>query len=159
MYIPMNKLFPVFVMERWTIRLAFCQWLAQTWLVILTRTQYVSHWEEMYGSWLKLIVNASSLTEWYARATVSHFWVYSSNCREFPKSCTTGVNFSMLFLFSSDRIISCNLLSLGIIEWLDYWSFLSQLWVNEQSSSTEWYVKGFKNEVVLFWSLPSCVSL
>lgn len=129
-YIPMKTVVLIFVMERWTVRIVFCQWLAQTWLVILTRTQLVSQWEEMYGSWLKLIANASSLTEWYTRATVSCFWVCSSNCRRFPGGCTTGVNFSELFLFCSDRIITCNLLSLGIIEWLDYWSFLSQLWVN-----------------------------
>lgn len=109
-------------MGRWTIKLAFCQWLAQTWLVILTRTQHVSQWEEMYGSWLKLIVNASSLTEWCTEARVSHFWVASSNCWSFLKSCTAGVNFSVLFLFSSDRIISCNLLSLRISEWLDSWT-------------------------------------
>lgn len=115
-------------MERWTIKLAFCQWLAQTWLVILTRTQHVSQWEEMYGSWLKLIVNASSLTEWCARATVSYFWVDSGNCWGFPKSRTAGVNFSMLFLFSSDRIISCNLLSLQIIEWLVYWTVSCLSW-------------------------------
>lgn len=69
-YTLMSKLFLLFV--RRTIRLAFCQWLAQTWLVILTRTQRVSQWEETYGSWLKLIVNAGSLTKWCARTTVSH---------------------------------------------------------------------------------------
>lgn len=147
-------------MGRRTVKVAFCQWLAQTWLVIPTRTQHVSQWEEMYGSWLKLIVNAGSLTEWCARATVSHFWVDSSNCWGFPKSCTAGVNFPVLFLFSSDRIISCNLLSLGIIEWLDYWTVSCLSWgLTNKVALMSHMLRVLKIEAVLLWSLPSCVSL
>lgn len=113
---------PWFRMARWTMKLAFCRWLTQTSLVIPTRTQHVSQREALDGSWLKLIVSAGFLTAWCAGATGRRFRGDSGNCGGFPKSRSAGVNISVLFLFNTDRIISCNLLSPGIIEWLRYWT-------------------------------------